>query len=179
MRKVPLTRLLNPFQGCYRHGLWNQYARLLEESGAVWLLEQHLPRLGIHVMPLLHGVKGFEDSARIRFLLDVVQGTADQEKLLAYHREFHETGDALYATAAIETGVSHIWSSGNALQRLESWNLIIDATMDLTEKVSLAAAVGLWLQKAFIELVGKVTSNPPSIPRIMHDARQYSFVLPR
>ncbi|SDB33228.1 DNA-binding transcriptional activator of the SARP family [Desulfonatronum thiosulfatophilum] len=154
MRKVPLTRLLKPFQVCYRHGLWDQYARLMEDFGADWLLDLHLPRLGMHVMPLLHVVKGFAGTARIRFLIDVFQGTADQEKLLAYHREFHEAGDALYATAAIEMGVFHIWSSGNSLQRLENWNLLVDETLKLTE-VSHPAAAGLWLEKAFIVMLCK------------------------
>ncbi|GAB6057985.1 AfsR/SARP family transcriptional regulator [Desulfonatronum parangueonense] len=154
MRKVPLNRLLKPFQVCYRHGLWDQYARLVEDYGAVWLLDLHLHRLAMHVMPLLHVNKGFVGTARVRFLLDVVQGAADQEKLSAYHRKFHEAGDALYATAAIDMGVSQIWSCGNSLQRLENWKRLADKTLEFAE-ISYPAAAGLWLQKAFIALLGE------------------------
>lgn len=122
MRELSVTGLFKPFDAYYRHGRWDLYAQSLEEQGPVWLLELHLPRVGLHVQPLLHVASLIAWTPRLRFLVDLSESALSSESLEQHWDSFERIGDLTAAAAVNCMAVMSIWHNGQALGQMKLWD---------------------------------------------------------
>jgi DNA-binding SARP family transcriptional activator len=154
MRKLPLEKFSEPFRACFEHGRWDLYAKSLAEQGPVWLLEMDMPRLGMHLQPLLEVPELVEWTPQLCFLANCMKPETDADNLQRYYAMFSEAGDQAAAAATVTAAVLDIWNSGRDVGRLNRWDENIETLLVSVGDDPLLLA-GLYAGKSFIAMEGR------------------------
>ncbi|WP_045222114.1 AfsR/SARP family transcriptional regulator [Desulfonatronum thioautotrophicum] len=153
MGTFSIKSLTSPFRACFLHGRWDYYVKLLEDKGAIWILEYDIEKLKKHVMPLLQFDIGVDCTSRFLFFVDITKNNMTIDKINNYFKIFYDSKDCYYSAASVNISMML------ALNKIPLSNLIeCDKQIDKILKIknfSDIVSSNLWIQKALIYLIIK------------------------